>query len=64
MKLAVNILIAASNQAIAEALTLAESAGIGRADVYDVLAAGAVASPFISYKREASFRSGWSRRPR
>jgi 3-hydroxyisobutyrate dehydrogenase-like beta-hydroxyacid dehydrogenase len=53
MKLAVNILIAASNQAIAEALTLAESAGIGRADAYDVLAASAVASPFISYKREA-----------
>jgi 3-hydroxyisobutyrate dehydrogenase len=53
MKLAVNILIAASNQAIAEALTLAESAGIRRADAYDVLASSAVASPFVSYKREA-----------
>lgn len=53
MKLAVNILIAASNQAIAEALTLAESAGLRRADAYDVLAASAVASPFVSYKREA-----------
>jgi len=53
MKLAVNILIAASNQAIAEALTLAESAGIHRADAYDVLANSAVASPFVSYKREA-----------
>lgn len=53
MKLAVNILIAATNQAIAEALTLAESAGLGRADAYGVLAASAVASPFVSYKREA-----------
>lgn len=53
MKLAVNILIAASNQAIAEALTLAESAGLRRADAYDVLAASAVASPFVSYKRDA-----------
>lgn len=53
MKLAVNIVIAASNQAIAEALTLAESAGIRRSDAYDVLAGSAVASPFVSYKREA-----------
>jgi 3-hydroxyisobutyrate dehydrogenase-like beta-hydroxyacid dehydrogenase len=53
MKLAVNILIAASNQAIAEALTLAESAGIRRSDAYDVLAGSAVASPFVRYKREA-----------
>ena len=53
MKLAVNILIAATNQAIAEALTLAESAGLGRADAYGVLAASAVAALFVSYKREA-----------
>jgi 3-hydroxyisobutyrate dehydrogenase-like beta-hydroxyacid dehydrogenase len=45
MKLAVNILIAATNQAIAEALTLAGQSGIDQAAAYDTLASSAVASP-------------------
>lgn len=53
MKLAVNILIAATNQAIAEALAVARQAGIDPAAAYDTLASSAVASPFIGYKREA-----------
>jgi 3-hydroxyisobutyrate dehydrogenase-like beta-hydroxyacid dehydrogenase len=47
MKLAVNIVIAATNQSIAEALALAEASGIDRTAAYDTLASSAVSSPFI-----------------
>ncbi|HEX5298793.1 MAG TPA: NAD(P)-dependent oxidoreductase [Streptosporangiaceae bacterium] len=53
MKLAVNIMIAATNQAVAEALALAADAGITPASAYDTLAASAVSSPFLGYKRDA-----------
>ena len=53
MKLAVNVMIAAQTVAISEALVLAEAAGIERADAYEVIAAGALASPFVDYKRAA-----------
>lgn len=53
MKLAVNTMIAVTNESIAEALVLAERSGIERAAAYDVLASGAVASPFVLYKRNA-----------
>jgi 3-hydroxyisobutyrate dehydrogenase-like beta-hydroxyacid dehydrogenase len=53
MKLAVNTMIAATTVAISEALVLAEAAGIERADAYEVIAAGALASPFIDYKKAA-----------
>ena len=53
MKLAVNVMLASQTVAIAEALVMAEVAGIGRADAYDVIAAGALASPFVDYKRDA-----------
>jgi 3-hydroxyisobutyrate dehydrogenase-like beta-hydroxyacid dehydrogenase len=53
MKLAVNLVIAATNQSVAEALALAESYGIDRASAYDTLASSAVASPFLGYKRDA-----------
>jgi 3-hydroxyisobutyrate dehydrogenase/2-hydroxy-3-oxopropionate reductase len=58
MKLAVNIMIAATNQAVAEALALAADAGITPASAYDTLAASAVASPFLGYKREAYLADG------
>ncbi len=58
MKLAVNIMIAATNQAIAEALTLARLCGIDPAAAYDAIAASAVASPFVSYKRGAFLEPG------
>jgi 3-hydroxyisobutyrate dehydrogenase-like beta-hydroxyacid dehydrogenase len=54
MKLAVNVMIAAQTVAISEALVLAEAAGIERADAYEVIAAGALKSPFVEYK-EAAF---------
>jgi 3-hydroxyisobutyrate dehydrogenase-like beta-hydroxyacid dehydrogenase len=53
MKLAVNAMIAVSNQAVAETLALAEVFGIARERAYDVLAGGALASPFVLYKRGA-----------
>jgi len=53
MKLAVNVVIQALNQAVSEALVLAEKAGVPRALAYDVFAASAVAAPFVHYKREA-----------
>jgi 3-hydroxyisobutyrate dehydrogenase-like beta-hydroxyacid dehydrogenase len=58
MKLAVNIVIAATNQSIAEALTLAEASGIDRTAAYETLACSAVSSPFIDYKRESFLRPG------
>jgi 3-hydroxyisobutyrate dehydrogenase/2-hydroxy-3-oxopropionate reductase len=53
MKLALNAALAVTNQTIAETLALAERSGIRREAAYDVLAAGALASPFVGYKREA-----------
>ena len=53
MKLALNSMIAATNEAIAETLALAKGCGIDPEDAYDVLAGGAVASPFVLYKRNA-----------
>lgn len=53
MKLALNGLIAATNQAIAEALVVAERSGIERNMAYDAIAASAVHSPFVDYKRDA-----------
>jgi 3-hydroxyisobutyrate dehydrogenase-like beta-hydroxyacid dehydrogenase len=53
MKLALNLALAVTNQTIAETLLLAERAGIARAAAYDVLEAGALASPYVGYKRAA-----------
>ena len=53
MKLAVNAMIAVTNESLAETLALAEQFGIERARAYDVLAGGALASPFLQYKRGA-----------
>jgi 3-hydroxyisobutyrate dehydrogenase-like beta-hydroxyacid dehydrogenase len=53
MKLAYNAMIALTNEAIAEALVLTERAGIAPADAYSVLSSGALASPFLDYKRAA-----------
>lgn len=53
MKLAVNTVIFGLNEAVAEALALAERAGIARDLAYDVLAASAAGAPFVGYKRAA-----------
>jgi 3-hydroxyisobutyrate dehydrogenase-like beta-hydroxyacid dehydrogenase len=53
MKLAVNLVVHGLNAALAEALQLAEQAGISRDDAYDVLAESVVGAPFVRYKRAA-----------
>jgi 3-hydroxyisobutyrate dehydrogenase-like beta-hydroxyacid dehydrogenase len=56
MKLAVNTIVAVLNEAVAEGLVLAERAGITREAAYEVFAAGAVAAPYVQYKRDAFLR--------
>lgn len=58
MKLVVNAMVHALNGALAEALVLAERAGLDRAAAYDVIAASAVGAPFVTYKREAYLHPG------
>jgi 3-hydroxyisobutyrate dehydrogenase/2-hydroxy-3-oxopropionate reductase len=53
LKLAVNALIFALNNSLAEALVLAERAGIDRALAYDVFASSAAGAPYVGYKRDA-----------
>lgn len=51
MKLSVNSLIFAINEAVAESLVLAERAGISRTAAYDVFEASAADSPVVRYRR-------------
>lgn len=51
MKLAVNSLIHGINQTLAEALTLAEAAGIESEAAFDVIESSAAAAPMLSYRR-------------
>ena len=53
MKLAVNAMVFGLNQTLAEALVLAEKAGVDRHVAYEVIANSAVAAPFVAYKRAA-----------
>lgn len=52
-KLAVNALVHGINGSLAEALVLAEKAGVDRATAYEVFAAGAGGAPFVHYKQAA-----------
>ena len=51
IKLAVNTVVFGLGAALAEALVLAESAGVDRATAYEVFANSTFASPFVDYKR-------------
>jgi 3-hydroxyisobutyrate dehydrogenase-like beta-hydroxyacid dehydrogenase len=53
VKLAVNTVVLALNQALAESLVLAERAGVPRETTYEVLANSAIGSAFVGYKRPA-----------
>ena len=48
-----NAIIFGLNQSLAEALVLAERAGVDRARAYEVFAASAIAAPFTKYKQAA-----------
>lgn len=52
-KLAVNALVHGLNVALAEALVLAEKAGVDRKVAYEIFASGAGGAPFVHYKRQA-----------
>jgi 3-hydroxyisobutyrate dehydrogenase-like beta-hydroxyacid dehydrogenase len=67
MKLAVNAVVFGLNASLAEALVLAERAGIDRSRAYDVFENSAIAAPVVRYRRaafenpgetEVSFRLG------
>ena len=51
MKLAVNSLIHGINQTLAEAMTLAEAAGIDSAQAFDVIENSAACAPMLKYRR-------------
>ncbi len=51
MKLAVNSLIHGLNQTLAEAMSLAQAAGIAPDAAFDVIEASAAAAPMLSYRR-------------
>lgn len=51
MKLAVNSLIHGINQTLAEAMTLAEAAGIPSTQAFDVIEASAACAPMLKYRR-------------
>jgi 3-hydroxyisobutyrate dehydrogenase-like beta-hydroxyacid dehydrogenase len=53
MKVALNTIVAVTNEILAEALLLAEAAGIDPETAYDVFATSAIASPFVQFKRRA-----------
>jgi 3-hydroxyisobutyrate dehydrogenase-like beta-hydroxyacid dehydrogenase len=53
MKLALNGIVAATTEAVSEALVLAERSGIERAAAYEAIATSAVGSRFVEYKRDA-----------
>lgn len=53
MKLAVNAVIFGLNNALSEALVIAERAGIERGVAYEVIAKSAAGAPFVGYKRAA-----------
>ena len=53
MKLAVNAVVYGLNEALAEALVLAERAGLTREAAYEVFASSAVAAPFVHYRQSA-----------
>jgi 3-hydroxyisobutyrate dehydrogenase-like beta-hydroxyacid dehydrogenase len=58
VKLGLNTVLAQLNQAIAEALLLAEAEGVERTAMYDALAGSAVGAPYLGYKRAAFLAPG------
>ncbi len=50
MKLVLNLMLADTNQMLAEALATGEASGLERAQMLEVISASAVGSPFVKYK--------------
>jgi 3-hydroxyisobutyrate dehydrogenase-like beta-hydroxyacid dehydrogenase len=60
MKLALNLMVAATAEAMAEALVLGEASGLERATMLEVMGASAVGSPFVKYKTAALVAGDYS----
>ena len=60
VKLAINLMIAGLAQLMSEALVLGEAAGVGRADVLEVMGSSAAGAPFVKYKTEPLLRDDFS----
>jgi 3-hydroxyisobutyrate dehydrogenase-like beta-hydroxyacid dehydrogenase len=56
VKLAVNLTVAALNQAVAEAMLLVEAAGVDPERFYGVLQDSAAGAPYVAYKRDSFLR--------
>jgi len=52
LKLAVNSVLYGLNQAVAEAVALAEKSGVAPETTIDILAKGAAGAPMVTYRRE------------
>ncbi len=60
VKLAINLMIAGLAQLMSEALVLGEAAGVGRAELLEVMGSSAAGAPFVKYKREPLLRDDFS----
>jgi len=60
IKLAINAILAATAEMLAESITLCEASGIDRSVALDVFAHSAISSPFIAYKTDALIRRDYS----
>jgi len=60
VKLAVNLVIGGLAQLMAEALVLAESSGVSRRELLDVMGNSAAGAPFVKYKTEPLLNDDYS----
>ncbi len=58
--LAINLMIAGLAELMSEALVLGEAAGVGRADILEVMGSSAAGAPFVKYKTEPLLRDDFS----
>ncbi len=60
VKLAVNLVIGGLAELMAEALVLAESSGVSRSALLEVMGTSAAGAPFVKYKTDALLRDDYS----
>jgi 3-hydroxyisobutyrate dehydrogenase/2-hydroxy-3-oxopropionate reductase len=58
MKLAVNSVVFGINQAVAEALVMAERSGVDRTVAYDVFSNSAAGAPVVNYRKDIFLHPG------
>jgi 3-hydroxyisobutyrate dehydrogenase-like beta-hydroxyacid dehydrogenase len=60
VKLAINLMIAGLAQLMSEALVFGEAAGVGRAELLEVMGSSAAGAPFVQYKTEPLLHDDFS----